>query len=114
MQAIYNKEMTERSDRPFPAKLLLGKTALVTGASRGIGTSVAYQLAAIGADVAINYRSKGPRAQEVATAIKALGRRALLLQADITSPESLAKVRATKKALKEKAKAKAASAGTGG
>ena len=90
MQAIYNKEMTERSDRPFPAKLLLGKTALVTGASRGIGASVAHQLAAIGADVAINYRSKGPRAQEVATAIKALGRRALLLQADITSPSDIA------------------------
>ena len=69
---------------------LLGKTALVTGASRGIGASVALQLAQIGADVAINYRSKGPRAQEVASAIEALGRRSLLLQADITSAEDIA------------------------
>ena len=69
---------------------LLGKTALVTGASRGIGASVASQLAQLGADVAINYRSKGPRAQEVAAAIEALGRRSLLLQADITSPADIA------------------------
>ncbi|HTF72562.1 MAG TPA: SDR family oxidoreductase [Edaphobacter sp.] len=70
--------------------LLIGKTALVTGASRGIGASVARQLAEVGADVAINYRSKGPRAQDVASAIEALGRRSLLLQADITSPEDIA------------------------
>jgi 3-oxoacyl-[acyl-carrier protein] reductase len=69
---------------------LLGKNALVTGASRGIGASVARQLAAIGADVAINYRSKLPRAQEVAAAIEALGRRSLLLQADITNPDDIA------------------------
>src|ERR1700732_3043898 len=70
--------------------LLIGKTALVTGASRGIGARVARQLAEVGADVAINYRSKGPRAQDVASAIEALGRRSLLLQADITSPEDIA------------------------
>ncbi|WP_084080932.1 SDR family NAD(P)-dependent oxidoreductase [Edaphobacter aggregans] len=69
---------------------LIGKTALVTGASRGIGASIARQLAEAGADVAINYRSKGPRAQDVASAIEALGRRSLLLQADITSPEDIA------------------------
>ena len=69
---------------------LLGKTALVTGASRGIGASVARQLAQIGADVAINYRSKGPRAEDVAGKVEALGRRSLLLQADITNPEDIA------------------------
>jgi 3-oxoacyl-[acyl-carrier protein] reductase len=63
---------------------LSGKTALVTGASRGIGASVARQLAQAGADVAINYRSKAPRAQAVADEIAAMGRRTLLLQADIT------------------------------
>ncbi len=68
---------------------LVGKTALVTGASRGIGASVARRLAGAGADVAINYRSKGPRAQDVASAVKALGRRALLLQADITSTDDI-------------------------
>src|SRR5258707_967938 len=68
---------------------LLGKIALVTGASRGIGASVARQLAQSGADVAINYRSKGPRAQAVANEIAALGRKALLLQADITEPAEI-------------------------
>lgn len=69
---------------------LVGKTALVTGASRGIGASVALQLAAAGADVAINYRSKGPRAQDVANEIEGLGRKVLLLQADITDPGDIA------------------------
>jgi 3-oxoacyl-[acyl-carrier protein] reductase len=63
---------------------LYGKTALVTGASRGIGASVARQLAEAGADVAINYRSKGPRAEAVAEEIRSLGRRTLLFPADIT------------------------------
>lgn len=64
---------------------LLGKTALVTGASRGIGASVTKQLGQLGADVAINYRSKGPRAQEVANELAAMGRKALLIQGDITN-----------------------------
>jgi 3-oxoacyl-[acyl-carrier protein] reductase len=69
---------------------LSGKTAFVTGASRGIGASVARQLAEAGADVAINYRSKAPRAQQVADEIVALRRRALLLQGDITSAADIA------------------------
>ncbi|HEY2038597.1 MAG TPA: SDR family oxidoreductase [Edaphobacter sp.] len=64
---------------------LLGKTALVTGASRGIGASVTRQLGELGADVAINYRSKAPRAQEVASELIAMGRKALLIQGDITN-----------------------------
>ena len=70
--------------------MLLGKTALVTGSSRGIGASVVRQLAQLGADVAINYRSKGPRAQEVADEVVAMGREALLLQGDITNMEDVA------------------------
>jgi NAD(P)-dependent dehydrogenase (short-subunit alcohol dehydrogenase family) len=73
--------MTEHMNSSLP---LLGKTALVTGASRGIGASVARQLAELGANIAINYRSKKPRAEEVANGIEGLGRRTLLLQADIT------------------------------
>lgn len=61
------------------------KIALVTGASRGIGASVSRLLAAGGADVIINFRSKGPRAEEVAAAVRASGRRAFLAQADITN-----------------------------
>jgi NAD(P)-dependent dehydrogenase (short-subunit alcohol dehydrogenase family) len=68
------------------------KIALVTGASRGIGASVAKQLGQAGVDVAINYRSKAPRAEEVSQELIAMGRRAILLQADITDPEQNAKM----------------------
>jgi 3-oxoacyl-[acyl-carrier protein] reductase len=57
---------------------------LVTGASRGIGAAVALLLAEQGADVAVNFRSKGSRAQQIAAQVEALGRRSLLAQADLT------------------------------
>jgi 3-oxoacyl-[acyl-carrier protein] reductase len=63
---------------------------LVTGASRGIGASVALMMAEEGADVAVNYRSKGPRAEEIANQVRALGRRALLAQADLTDQSGVA------------------------
>lgn len=56
----------------------------MTGASRGIGAAVALMMAEQGADVALNFRSKGSRAEEVANQVRALGRRALLAQADLT------------------------------
>jgi NAD(P)-dependent dehydrogenase (short-subunit alcohol dehydrogenase family) len=65
---------------------LAGKIALVTGASRGIGASVARMLASQGADIAINYHSKGSRAENTAADVRAAGRRALLVQADLTKP----------------------------
>lgn len=64
---------------------LNGKVALVTGASRGVGAAVAKILAQRGADVVINYRSKASRAEEIANKIRAVGRRAVLVQADITN-----------------------------
>jgi 3-oxoacyl-[acyl-carrier protein] reductase len=66
-------------------KDLTGKVALITGASRGIGAAVAQLLAERGADIVINYRSKGSRAEEVAANITAIGGRVILAQADITS-----------------------------
>ncbi|MBI4271011.1 MAG: 3-oxoacyl-[acyl-carrier-protein] reductase [Candidatus Rokubacteria bacterium] len=62
---------------------LEGRTALVTGASRGIGRAIAIALAEEGADVAVNYVSSEHAAKEVAEQIRALGRRALLAQADV-------------------------------
>ncbi len=65
------------------------QVALVTGASRGVGASTARMLASDGADVVINYRSKSHRALEVADAVRANGRQALLAQADITSESEM-------------------------
>jgi 3-oxoacyl-[acyl-carrier protein] reductase len=62
--------------------MLEGKRALVTGASRGIGASIAKALAAEGADVAITYEKSAERAAEVVRAIEAQGRRAVAVQAD--------------------------------
>ena len=61
---------------------LTGKRALVTGASRGIGAGIAKALAAEGADVAITYEKSTEAAAEVVSAIKALGRKAVAIQAD--------------------------------
>jgi 3-oxoacyl-[acyl-carrier protein] reductase len=72
----------------------LGRAALITGASRGIGAAVALMMAEQGADVAVNFRSKGSRAEQIANQVQALGRRALLAQADLTdqgSVESMAR-----------------------
>lgn len=68
---------------------LSGKIALVTGASRGIGASVARMLADQGADIVINYHSKASRAESTAADVLAVGRRALLTQADLTNADEV-------------------------
>lgn len=62
---------------------LHGKIALVTGASRGIGKSIALCLAQQGADVIINCRSNEQLAREAAAEIEKMGRRAMAIQADV-------------------------------
>jgi enoyl-[acyl-carrier protein] reductase III len=60
-----------------------GQVALVTGSSRGIGRSIALNLAREGADVVVHYRRQAAAAEAVATAIAKLGRRALVVQAEL-------------------------------
>ena len=65
---------------------LTGKSAIVTGGSRGIGRAIVLRLATQGADVAFSYRGNEAAAQETTTAVEALGRRALAVQGDVSDP----------------------------
>lgn len=67
----------------YPAFDLTGRTALVTGASRGIGRSIALALAESGADLALNSRS-AEALEKVAREVEERGRRAVVLPADVT------------------------------
>ncbi|MFD0671781.1 3-oxoacyl-[acyl-carrier-protein] reductase [Cohnella sp. GCM10027633] len=62
---------------------LSGKSALVTGASRGIGRAIAIGLAEAGADVAVNYSGSEAAAAETVKAIEALGRKAIMIKANV-------------------------------
>jgi 3-oxoacyl-[acyl-carrier protein] reductase len=62
-----------------------GKIALVTGAGAGIGRACAVELARRGADVAVHYRKSREGAEEVARQVRAAGRRAELIEGDLTS-----------------------------
>jgi NAD(P)-dependent dehydrogenase (short-subunit alcohol dehydrogenase family) len=68
---------------------LVGKRALVTGASRGIGAAIALALADKGADVAITYERSAERAAEVVQAIESKGRKALAIQANSADPAAV-------------------------
>jgi 3-oxoacyl-[acyl-carrier protein] reductase len=60
------------------------KTALVTGASRGIGAAIALDLASKGFNIALNYRQNQPAAEQIAEQIEALGSEVLLLRYDVS------------------------------
>ena len=71
-----------------------GKLALVTGGGRGIGRGIVLEFAREGADVAINYRRDRAAADATAAAVQAFGRRALVLQADVSDCAAVEKMTA--------------------
>jgi len=62
---------------------LESKTALVTGASKGVGKGIALELARCGCDIAVNYNSDASGAEATAAEIRGLGRQAAIVQADV-------------------------------
>ena len=69
-----------------------GKLALITGGGRGIGRAIALELARRGADVLINYVRHPDSASSVADEVRALGRRAETLRANVAEPEHIARM----------------------
>jgi 3-oxoacyl-[acyl-carrier protein] reductase len=72
--------------------VLSGKTAIVTGASRGIGKGIALALARAGCDVAINYLSRDAEANATVDAIRALGRRTIALGGDVSNSADVQRI----------------------
>ncbi|MBW1825177.1 MAG: 3-oxoacyl-ACP reductase FabG, partial [Deltaproteobacteria bacterium] len=71
---------------------LMGKVALVTGASRGLGKAIALQLAKEGAQVVVNYAKSAEKAREVVDAIQSAGGNALTMQTDVSNFEEVEKM----------------------
>jgi 3-oxoacyl-[acyl-carrier protein] reductase len=71
---------------------LTGRTALVTGGSRGIGRAACLAFAQAGADVVVHYHSSAAGAEQVAAEIRGLGRAVQSVQADVTKAEEVARM----------------------
>jgi enoyl-[acyl-carrier protein] reductase III len=73
-----------------PTLNFTGKTALITGASRGIGRAIALRLAQGGADIVVNFFRNRAAAEETAAAIRALGCKALVVKAHVGDEHKVA------------------------
>ena len=82
------------TENPLSSTDLTNKRILITGSSRGIGAQLAKYVAAAGAKVAINYRSKAPRAEKIAAEIIDAGGEAITVGADVTDPVAVSSMMA--------------------
>jgi 3-oxoacyl-[acyl-carrier protein] reductase len=80
------------SPSPIISERLDGRTALVTGGSRGIGKAICLALAARGASVAVHYREQAQAAETVVEQIQSAGGKAIALQADMADAQAIARL----------------------
>jgi glucose 1-dehydrogenase len=84
-----NRGYTPPNDMP-PSRIhrvLVGQTALVTGASKGLGQAIAIGFAHAGADVLVNYNGDLAGAEETARAIESIGRKAIIFKPDVSKED---------------------------
>ncbi len=82
----------------FAPDLFAGKVALITGSGRGIGRAIALQFARLGADVVVNFFRNRKPAEETASLIKQMGRRAVVVKANVGDLDDLDRLFATTEA----------------
>ncbi|WP_251342931.1 beta-ketoacyl-ACP reductase [Haloplanus halophilus] len=84
-------ETTQRLE-PLDPRPLAGRTCVVTGGSRGIGRSIAFELARCGGEVAVNYRSSDAEARAVVDRIEESGETAMAAQGDVSDPTQVGRM----------------------